>query len=81
MSWLREFEEKEISRQSYSIEESVNSKEKNPKDFCLDLVQEFGLIKGREMRKRKQRKGRLVKVKRRYTTTYVHGSRGNGKVT
>jgi hypothetical protein len=37
---LREFEEIKISRQSYSIEVTVNSKEENSKDFCLDLVQE-----------------------------------------
>ncbi len=43
---LREFEEIEISRQSYSIEVTVNNKEENSNDFCLDLVQELVLIKG-----------------------------------
>jgi hypothetical protein len=39
---LREFEEIEISRQS-CIEVTVNSKQENSEDFCLDFVQEFGL--------------------------------------
>jgi hypothetical protein len=40
---LREFEEIEISRQSYCIEETVNNKEKTLKYIFLDFVQEFGL--------------------------------------
>jgi hypothetical protein len=39
---LREFEEIELSRQA--IELTVNSKEENSQDFCLDFVQEFGLM-------------------------------------
>jgi hypothetical protein len=38
---LREFEEEKID-----IEVTVNNKEKNSEDFCLDFVQEFGLRKG-----------------------------------
>jgi hypothetical protein len=38
---LREFEEIEIS--SKAVEVTVNNKEENSKDFCLDFVQEFGL--------------------------------------
>ncbi len=38
---LREFEEEKID-----IEVTVNKKEENSEDFCLDFVQEFGLRKG-----------------------------------
>jgi hypothetical protein len=38
---LREFEEVEISCKA--VEVTLNSKEKNCYDFCLDFVQEFGL--------------------------------------
>jgi hypothetical protein len=38
---LREFEEKKT--QGNTVEATVNSKEKNSQDFCLDFVQEFGL--------------------------------------
>jgi hypothetical protein len=38
---LRVFEEIEIS--SKAVEVSVNNKEENSQDFCLDFVQEFGL--------------------------------------
>ncbi len=33
-------------RESEAVEVTVNSKEKNSSDFCLDFVQEFGLWKG-----------------------------------
>ncbi len=42
---LREFEEMEISRQSCTVEVTVNSKEESSSDFFLDFVQEFGLRK------------------------------------
>jgi hypothetical protein len=38
---LREFEEEKID-----IEVTVNKKEENSENFCLDFVQEFGLRKG-----------------------------------
>jgi hypothetical protein len=34
---LREFEEKEISSKAFEV--TVNNKEENSKDFCLDFVQ------------------------------------------
>jgi hypothetical protein len=46
---LREFEEIEISRQSSSLEVTLNSKEENSSEFSLDFVQEFGLsVQGRQ---------------------------------
>jgi hypothetical protein len=39
---LREFEEIEISRQRL-LEVTMNNKEENSEDFCLDFVKEFGL--------------------------------------
>jgi hypothetical protein len=39
---LREFEEIDISRQA--VEVTVNSKEENSQDLCLDFLQEFGLV-------------------------------------
>jgi hypothetical protein len=38
---LREFEE--IETQGKAVEVTVNSKEENSEDFCLDFVQEFSL--------------------------------------
>ncbi len=37
---------KKSKSQGKAVKVTVNSKEKNSKDFCLDFVQEFGLWKG-----------------------------------
>jgi hypothetical protein len=37
---------KKYKSQGKAVEVTVNSKEKNSSDFCLDFVQEFGLWKG-----------------------------------
>ncbi len=42
---LREFEEREISSKAVEVTVTVNNKEENSHDFCLDFVQEFGLWK------------------------------------
>jgi hypothetical protein len=34
---------KKNKSQGRAVDETVNSKEENSKDFCLDFVQEFGL--------------------------------------
>ncbi len=44
---LQEFEEIEIARQA--VEVTVNSKEENSSEFCLDFVQEFGLWSGKTL--------------------------------
>jgi hypothetical protein len=33
------------SKNSASVQVTVNNKEENPEDFCLDFVQEFGLMR------------------------------------
>ncbi len=37
---------KKYKSQGKAVEVTVNSKEENPEDFCLDFVQEFSLWKG-----------------------------------
>jgi hypothetical protein len=41
---------KKYKSQGKAVEVTVNSKEENPYDFCLDYVQEFGLCTVRILR-------------------------------
>jgi hypothetical protein len=52
---LRELEEIEIS--SKAVELTVNNKEENSWDFCLDSVQEFYLLLGCDARLRLREDG------------------------